>query len=173
MVHTAEDLQQLKGVGRILAKRIYDAGFDSFRKIADGGEEGLQKVRGIPPRSIAPILEQARQLAEGPPKDSPERQEQVKKQVAEVREKIQILAKDARARFQEKLAGKTGKKMTADLVRIEDALQQMGSDGQKRVKRTEKALSKAGKRVDGLEEASLKKIRKSLKRARKAVLKAV
>ncbi|HJV36156.1 helix-hairpin-helix domain-containing protein [Geomonas sp.] len=173
MVHSAEDLQQLKGVGRILAKRIYDAGFDSFQKIVDGGEEGLQKVRGLPPRSIATILEQARQLAEGPHAGSEERKEEVRKQVAEVREKVQTLAKSARDRFQEKLAGKTGKKMTADLVRIEDALQQMGADGKKRVKRTTKALSKAGKRVDGLEEASLKKIRKSLKRARKAVLKAV
>jgi len=43
MVHTAEDLLQLKGVGRILAKRLYDAGFDSFDKIAQGGEEGLKK----------------------------------------------------------------------------------------------------------------------------------
>ncbi|HJV64995.1 MAG TPA: helix-hairpin-helix domain-containing protein [Geomonas sp.] len=173
MVHTAEDLQQLKGVGRILAKRLYDAGFDSFQKIADAGEEGLQRVRGISPRSIASILEQARQLAEAQHPDHPEREEALKRLVAEVREKIESLAKNARDRFQQKLEGKTGKKMTSDLVRIEDALQQMGAGGKKRAKRTSKALTKAGKRVAGLEEASLKKIRKSLKRARKAVARAV
>lgn len=173
MVHTAEDLQQLKGVGRILAKRLYDAGFDSFQKIADAGEEGLRKVRGLPPRSVASILEQARQFAGAPQPGHPEREEALKKQVTEVREKIQSLAKSAWDRFQEKLEGKIGKKMTADLVRIEDALQQLGAGRKKRAKRTSKALCKAEKRVAGLEEASLKKIRKSLKRARKAVAKAV
>jgi len=90
-----------------------------------------------------------------------------------VREKVETLAQATRDRFQEKLAGKTGKKLTSDLVRIEDALGQMGGTGKKRSKRTAKALIKAEKRVTGLEEASLKKIRKSLKRARKAVLKAM
>lgn len=172
MVQTAEDLQQLKGVGSILAKRLYDAGYDSFDKIAQGGEE-LKKVRGVSPRAIGSIVEQAKQLAKAPPAGHPDREEAMKKQVSGVREKLQGVAQSARERFQDKLAGKTGKKLSRDLVRIEDALERMGKGGQKRAKRTGKALIKAEKRVSGLEGASLKKIRKSVKRARKTVQKAV
>jgi DNA-binding transcriptional MerR regulator len=172
MVQTAADLQQLKGVGRVLGKRLYDAGFNSFAKIAQAGEEGLKKVRGVSPRAISSILEQAKQLSEAPQLGGAERDEAVQKQLSEVREKIQTLAQAVRERFQEELAGKCGRKLTSDLVRIENALEQMDDGGRKR-KRAGKALIKAEKRVAGLEDASLKKVRKGLKRARKAVLKAL
>jgi hypothetical protein len=173
MVQSAADLQQLKGVGRILAKRLYDAGFDSFSKIVQEGEDGLKKVRGITPQTIKSIVEQARQLAEGADSGEAEREETVKRQLSEVRELMQSLAEKARDRFEQELSGKTGKKLSADLLRIEDALVQMGNRGPKRAKRTGKALVKAEKRMTGLEEGSLKKIRKGVKRARKAVIKAL
>ena len=173
MMPTAADLQQLKGVGSILAKRLYDAGFDSFEKIAREGEEGLKKVRGINPRALPAIVEQARQLSQAQESGHPGRGAAVKKHLGEMREKIQLLAQSARDRFQQDLAGKRGKKLSSDLVRIEDALAQMEGAGRKRLKRLGKALVKAEKRVAGLEEAGLKRVRKGVKRARKAVLKAL
>ena len=173
MVQMAADLQRLKGIGSILAKRLYDAGFDSFTKIAQAGEEGLKKVRGISPRAVTSILEQAKQLSDAPQPGRQEREDAVKKQLAEVREKIETLAHSTRDRFQKDLAGRSSKKLTADLVRIEDALVKIDGGGRKRSKRAGKALIKAEKRVVGLEDASLKKVRKGLKRARKAVLKAL
>lgn len=173
MVQTAEELQQLKGVGRILAKRLYDAGFDSFAKIAQAGEEGLLKVRGVTPRYLGTILEQAKQLAEAAHHDRPARAEAIQQRLSEVKEQLQTLAESARQRFQQDLAGKAGKKLTSDLVRIEDALERLGDGGKKSYKRAGKALIKAEKRVTGLEDCSLKKVRKGLKRARKAVLKAL
>lgn len=173
MVQSAADLQQLKGVGRILAKRLYDAGFDSFSKIVREGEEGLKKVRGVSPRSIKSIVEQARQLSEGAEPGESDGEEGVKKQLSEVRERMQSLAENARDRFEPELSGKTGRKLSADLLRMEDALVQMGNRGPKRAKRTAKALVKAEKRMTGLEGASLKKIRKGVKRARKSVMKAL
>ena len=173
MVQKEADLQQLKGVGSILAKRLRDAGYDSFAKIAEAGEDGLKKVRGISPRALPAILEQARQLAEGPQQGKADRQQAVRQQVTEVRDRIQGIAESARQRYQDQLSGKSGKKFTLDLVRIEKALGMMGDGGGKRSKRAGKALSKAEKRVAGLEQASLKKIHKGLKRARKAVRKAL
>ena len=173
MVQTAADLQQLKGVGRILGKRLYDAGFDSFAKIAQAGEEGLKKVRGINPRYLPSILEQARQLAEAAHPDRPARAEALQERLSEVKEQLQTLALSARLRFQDQLTGKSGRKLAADLVRIEDALERMADGGKKGTKRAGKALLKAEKRVAGLGDASLKKVRKGLKRARKAVLKAL
>ena len=173
MLKSAEELQQLKGVGRILGKRLYDAGFDSFKKIVEAGEEGLQKVRGINPRAVASILEQARQLSGAAHASATARLEAVQLQVAGMRDKIQTLAQVARDRFQEELAGKCGKKLSSDLIRIEDTLQRLADGGKKRAKRAGKVLLKAEKRVTGLEQASLKKLRKGLKRARKTVQKAL
>jgi len=173
MVQSTADLKQLKGVGMILGKRLYDAGFDSFSKIAQAGEEGLRKVRGISPRAIGPILAQAKELAALQHQDEGERGEAMQQRVTEVREKIETLAQTTRDRFQNEMTGKGGRKLGSDLSRIEDALVQMHGLGKKRSKRADKALVKAEKRVTGLEDASLKKVRKALKRARKTVLKAL
>jgi len=174
MSQTPEDFQQqLKGIGRILAKRLFDAGFDSYAKLVQAGEEGLKKVRGIPPRSVASILAQAGELAAGAHTDRQEREESLQRRLCEVKEQLQTLALTTRGRFQDELAGKSGKKLSCDLVRIEDALERVHDGGKKGAKRAGKALAKAQKRVAGLEEASLKRVRKGLKRARKAVLKAL
>ena len=173
MVQTAADLQQLKGVGRILAKRLYDAGYDSVAKIALAGAEGLLKVRGINPRYLNSILEQAKELSEAPHSDRPARAEALQRRLSEVKGQLQGLAETTRRRFEEELSGKPGKKLSIDLDRIEDALERMNDGGKKGLKRAGKALVKAKKRVTGLEDASLKKVRKGLKRARKAVLKAL
>ena len=173
MTQTAADLQQLKGVGTVLAKRLYDAGLDSFTKIAQEGEEGLKRVRGIPPRSIASILSQVKTLSVAPHADKGERAEAMKHRLIEVKELLHTLAETTRQRFQDELAGKPGKKLAADLVRIEDALERVRDGGKKVSKRAVSALGKAQKRVEGLEDASCKKVRKGLKRAKKAVLKAL
>lgn len=173
MVQTTADLRQLKGVGMILGKRLYDAGFDSFAKIAQAGEEGLRKVRGVSPRTIGTILEQSRQLAGLDVQEEKKPVEQMQQRVVEVRELVETLAQAARDRFRAEIAGKCGRKLGSDLERIENALSQMHDFGNKRSKRVGKALMKAEKRVTGLEDASLKKVRKGLKRARKAVVKAL
>jgi ribosomal protein S13 len=170
----ASELLQIKGVGKVLAQRLLDAGLDSFARIAEAGEEGLKNVRGIPPRAIGPIVVRARQLSRNQPAGQEQREESLKNRVADLRDKVQSVAQSARERYQEQLGGRRGKKLSADMVRIEDALGQLGDGGgQKRYKRAVKALTKADKRVSGLDEASLKKIRKRVKRARKVVLKAL
>jgi len=171
MVQTAADLKKLKGVGAILGKRLYDAGFDSFAKIVQAGEEGLKRVRGVSPRAIGSILEQAGELARLEHQGETEADEAMQLRLSELRDKIETLARTTRDRFGEKMTGKCGRKLSSDLVRIEDALTQMHGFGKKRSKRTDKVLIKAEKRVLGLETASLKKVRKGLKRTRKMVLK--
>lgn len=173
MVHSAEDLQQLKGVGKVLAKRLFDAGLDSFGKIAQAGEAGLAKVRGLPPRSIPSILAQSRELAKGAHQEGGAAAEALGQRLSEVKGQLQALAEATRERFEASLAGKPGKKLSSDLVRIDDALERMRNLGKKGRKKAGRALLKAQKRVAGLEEASLKKVHKGLKKARKAVLKAL
>ncbi|HBA88152.1 MAG TPA: hypothetical protein DCZ75_09265 [Geobacter sp.] len=174
MVTKPADLQRIKGVGRVLGKRLYETGLDSFEKIAQTGEEELSKVRGITHRNVKSILDQARELTEAEPTAREERVKALKQLRSEVSEKVQTLAEGTRARFQEEVAGKSGKKLSADLNKVLNVLEKIGESGKsgKRCsKRAAKALGKAEKRIAGLEEASLKKVRKGLKKARKAVLK--
>lgn len=173
MVQSTADFRQLKGVGVILGKRLYDAGFDSFAKIAHAGEEGLRKVRGVNPRHIATILEQARELAGLDREERKDPAQLMRQRVTEVREKVEGLAETTRNRFANEMSGKCGRKLGSDLERIENALSQMHDFGRKRSKRIAKILAKTEKKVAGLEEASIKKVRKGFKKARKAVLKAL
>jgi hypothetical protein len=174
MAETEKDLLQLKGIGSILVKRLQDAGLDSFEKIALAGEEELLKISGINPHSVPSILEQAKQLAGGADQKRKAGVESLLLRLAEVKQKVQALAETTRERFQEELAGKCGKKLTADLVRMEDALESIKLKGKKGTRRAGKAMNKVDKRFAGLaEDASLKKVRKTLRRAKKTVKKAV
>jgi ElaB/YqjD/DUF883 family membrane-anchored ribosome-binding protein len=83
------------------------------------------------------------------------------------------VAESVRQRFQEEMDGKSGKKLSSDLVRMEDTLELLSDGGKKSTKRARKALGKAQKRVTGLEDANLKKVGKGIKKARKAVAKAL
>lgn len=166
MVQSTTELNRLKGVGIVLGKRLHDAGFDSFAKIAEAGEEGLKKVKGMSPRTIGSIVEQSRHLDKEQPGV-------MQRRVAEVRDKVETLAQKTRDRFGEEMSARCGRKISSDLNRIETALFQMHDFDKKGSKRADKALVKAEKRVTGLEDASLKKVRKGFKRAKKAVLKAL
>ena len=173
MTRTAAELQQLKGIGAVLANRLIDAGLDSFTRIAEAGNEGLKAIPGINPRATHAIVKQARQLAELEAPDTPDREEGMKQHLLEVRQKVEQLALSTRERFRHDLLGKRGKKLSADLIRVEDALTRMNGNGKKRRKRAERALTQVEKRLAGLNEASIRKVRKGVKRARKAALKAL
>ncbi|MBJ6800281.1 helix-hairpin-helix domain-containing protein [Geomonas propionica] len=173
MVQSAADFRRMKGVGPVLGKRLYDAGFDSFAKIAEAGEDGLIKVRGVNRRHIGSILEQARVLAGMELGDQQPPAQLMQQRVVGVREKVENLAQSTRDRFAGEMSEKCGRKLGADLEKIENALLQMHDFGNKRSKRIAKILNKAEKKVTGLEDAILKKVRKGFKKARKAVLKAL
>lgn len=170
---TAADLQQLKGVGKVLGKRLREMGLDSFEKIAGAGEEELKKVGGINPRMVTAIVQQAKELSEEPSASSEERALAMRSRLAELKEKVQALVDTTLQRFPDELSGRYGRKIGKDLARIVDALEKIGEGGKKRRKRSGRALAKADKRVAGLEEASIRKVHKGLKKARKTVLKAL
>jgi len=172
MKQTAKELRQIKGIGNVLVKRLQDAGLDSFAKIARAEQEKLQKIKGLSQRDVASIQEQAARLAEA---GHPDRisVEQLQQRLSEVQGEIRTVAQSTRDRLEEKLAGKCGKKLESELLRIEETLERLNLEGKKRAKRAGKALDKVRQRVADLsEDASLKKVRKTLKRARQTVVKA-
>ena len=169
----AKDLQQLKGIGRVLAQRLHGAGISSYEDVVEAGEEGLKRIAGIRPHSLSSILDQAKVLSEGKKAAKAERAEAMKGRIASVREKVERLAEVTGIRFPEELAAKPGKKLSAELEGVREALARLEGSALKRLKRAGRGLDKVEKRMEGLEDASLRKVRKAMKKSRKAVLKSL
>jgi DNA-binding transcriptional MerR regulator len=166
---TARELQQIKGIGEVLSVRLLEAGHDSFAKIVRLGESGLKEIKGINLKAIPDIIAQAARLSEKKPGTRDEQVAVLKESLQGLRQAVQELTRAARDRFSEKLAGRTGKKLTGSLVRFIDAVEKLEDKAGKKVKRSGKAVMKAEQQLEGLAETGLKELRKGLKRARKAL----
>lgn len=166
---TAKELQQIKGIGEVLASRLLESGHDSFSRIVNLGESGLKKIKGIAPKAIPEILEQAARLAESETNDRDKKVATLKESLQGLRHSVQELTSTAKDRFSEKLSGKTGRKLTESLVRFIEALETVEGNAGKKLKRAGKSVVKAEQNLEGLAEAGLKDLRKGLKKARKAL----
>lgn len=163
------ELLQLKGVGDILSKRFVEAGLDSCAKIVEAGVDGLKGIKGLNPRILNSLLEQAAQIASVPAADKETRAGELKQGIAGLRDWVQEIVALSRERFPEELAGKLGKKLTKDLVRILDALDRIEKKLPKRIKRAAKGVLKAEKRLAGAVDSTLPKLSKGLQKTRKSL----
>lgn len=169
---TARELQQIKGIGTVLSVRLLEAGHNSFAKIIRAGESGLKEIKGINKAAIPDIIAQADRLIE---KKSGKRVEKVtalKGSLQELRQSVQELTSMVKERFSEKLAGKSGQKLTESLVRFIEALEKLEDNADNKLKRSGKAVLKAEQHLEGLAETGLKEFRKGLKNAKKALQRA-
>ena len=82
------ELQKLKGVGKVLAQRLVETGYDTFAKVADAGEEGLKNIPGINPRMVQAIVTQAGELAGKAEKSRAKRVEELKLRAASLKEQV-------------------------------------------------------------------------------------
>jgi helix-hairpin-helix protein len=166
-----KELQQLKGVGEILSLRLIEEGLDSFAKIAEAGSVGLSKVKGINPRMVESIVEQARRLAATAAVDKEAQVNDLRQAISKLRDSVQTIAATARDRFQDELAGKTGRKLAKHLIRVCESLERIDQKLPKRSKRVGKGLVKAEQRLTGLGEASVASLCKGMKKTRKTLKK--
>jgi len=165
------ELKQLKGVGEVLARRLVEAGFDTFAKVTAAGEEGLEKIQGINQRMVSAILEQAGQLAGEGRATKTQKVEELKRHAASLKEQLQGVALRVRENFQEELAGKNGKKVEKQIMKVIASLEKVEGKLETRVKKAGKGLEKAGKSLAILAAAGLADIGKGLKKARKSLKK--
>jgi len=166
MDKVTRELRRLKGVGAVLAGRFMEAGIDSFEKVVAAGEEGLKVIRGINLRTVPSILSQAAEMAA---EASEERVRELRERTAAVTGRVQEIAADIRDRFAEEIAGKTGKKVEKDILRIVASLESVAAKLETKGKRAGKVLSRFEKRLPTLDGAGLKDIRKGLKKTRKTL----
>jgi hypothetical protein len=163
------ELTKLKGVGEILAARMVEAGIDTLDKVAAAGEEGLKKIKGLNPRMIPSILAQANDLAGEAAKSRERMVEELKKRAAALKEQVQGIALGVRDRFKEEIAGKNGKKVEKEILKVITSLERVEAKLSKRVKQAGKGLTRAEKRLEELVDAGLKGVGKGLKKARKSL----
>ncbi len=166
---TAKELQQIKGIGDVLSMRLLEAGHDSYAKIVGLGENGLKQIKGINPKAVPEILDQAARLAAGEMSDRDRKVAILKDSLQNLRHSVQDLTEIARDRFSETLSGKTGRKITESLVRFLGALEELEGSAGKKLKKTGKLVVKAEQHLEGLADAGLKDLRKGLNKARKAL----
>jgi len=164
-----KELQTLKGVGKVLSQRFIEAGYDTFAKIAAAGEDGLKKIRGINPRAIQSIIDQAGEMAGETHKSKEEKIAELKARAASLKGQVQAIALDVQSRFLEETTGKTGKKVELELIKIISSLEKAEDNLESKAKKAGKRLAKAEKRLEDLTGSGLKSIGKELKKARKSL----
>ncbi|WP_298273316.1 helix-hairpin-helix domain-containing protein [Geobacter sp.] len=164
-----KELQRINGVGDVLARRLVEAGLGTFDKIVAAGEEGLKKIKGIPPRGLQGILDQAAALADEETGGRAVRVAKLRGAVSTLKGEVEGIAKSVRDRFGEELAGKSGRKIEKDILKLLSSLEKVEGKLETRVKRAGKGLAKAEKRLAGLADAGLKGVGKGLRKSRKAL----
>jgi Holliday junction resolvasome RuvABC DNA-binding subunit len=164
-----KELQKLKGVGKVLAQRFVEACYDTFKKVAAAGEEGLKKIPGVNPRMVRAIVTQAGELAGAAENNRTKKVEELKLRAASLKEQVQGIALGVRDRFKDEVAGKAGTKVEKEIVKVITSLEKVEETLESRVKKAGKGLAKAEKRLESLTDAGLKGVGKGLKKARKSL----
>jgi predicted flap endonuclease-1-like 5' DNA nuclease len=66
-----DELQELKGIGKVLARRLIEASYNTIAKVAAAEEHGLQKIPGMNPQKVRSIVTQARGMTAEAEKSRP------------------------------------------------------------------------------------------------------
>jgi len=166
---TVKDLQKIRGIGAALSARLLAAGCDSFRKVADLGEDGLKKFNGINFKAIPEIIRQAEVLAAEAMPDKEERIKAATESLKLLRKTAQELIRSASSRFAATLSEKKRKKLTEALVRFIEALESVEAKIAKKPKKTGRVIGAAETELAALAEADCQALKKGLKSARKSL----
>ena len=62
MKEQMEELQQLKGIGEVLSRRLVESSYDTIAKVAAAEEKGLERIAGMNPKKVRAIVTQARKM---------------------------------------------------------------------------------------------------------------
>ena len=62
MKNEMKELQKLKGIGEVLARRLVEASYDTIAKVAAAEGKGLEKIAAMNPQKARNIATQARMM---------------------------------------------------------------------------------------------------------------
>ena len=62
MKNQMKELQELKGIGDVLSRRLVESSYDTIAKVAAAEEKGLARIAGMTPQRVRNIVTQARRM---------------------------------------------------------------------------------------------------------------
>lgn len=62
MKNQMKELQKLKGIGKVLSRRLVESSYDTIAKVAAAEEKGLARIAGMNPKKLRSIVTQARKM---------------------------------------------------------------------------------------------------------------
>jgi predicted flap endonuclease-1-like 5' DNA nuclease len=57
-----KELQELKGIGKVLSQRLVEASYSTIARVAAAEEHGLKRISGMNPQKVRSIVTQARDM---------------------------------------------------------------------------------------------------------------
>ena len=66
-----KELQELKGIGKVLAQRLIEASYSTIARVAAAEEHGLKRIPGMNPQRVRSIVTQAREMTAAAEKVGP------------------------------------------------------------------------------------------------------
>jgi nucleotidyltransferase/DNA polymerase involved in DNA repair len=169
-----EQLQQIKGVGAALAKRLAETGFDTLPRLAAATEQELVGIKGLAPTSIPIILEQARALSESQQAGaSEENLTQMLEDAERLRMGVSNLVLRLRDQHAESNDDKNQRALRKEITRVLATLERVEASLSEQLRRLGKKLAKADAKLAGVPHDDLAALTKGLRHTRKAIDKIV
>lgn len=165
-----DDLRRIRGIGDVLERRLRESGVSSFDDIVGGGEPLLKGIRGLNPRQIPSILEQAARLAAESNDQRHERVARVRERAQALRILVQDLVASLRGGLASELSPKKERKLSFTFSRLIDMIGKIEEFEGKRLRSVEKALDRVEKRIGSLSgDAGYGRVRRRMKKSGKTL----
>jgi predicted flap endonuclease-1-like 5' DNA nuclease len=68
-----KELQELKGIGKVLSQRLVEASYSTIARVAAAEERGLKSIPGMNPQKVHSIVTQAREMTSAYEKSRPKK----------------------------------------------------------------------------------------------------
>lgn len=174
MTTAIEQLQQIKGVGEVLAKRLASAGFDTLPRLAVATEQELSAIQGLVPSAIPAILEQARALASEQGAGASEASlAQLLEDAERLRLGVSNLVLQMRDQQSEETDIKAERALRKEITRVLATLERVEASLSEQLRRLGKKLAKADTKLSSVPQGNIEALTKGLRHTRKAIDKIV
>jgi predicted flap endonuclease-1-like 5' DNA nuclease len=68
-----KELQELKGIGKVLSQRLVKASYSTIARVAAAEESGLKRISGMNPQKVRSMVTQAREMTAASEKSRPKK----------------------------------------------------------------------------------------------------
>jgi hypothetical protein len=174
MQDAIKQLQQLKGVGAALAKRLVEAGLGTLPRLANATIGELTTIKGLPAAAIPALQQQARELAGLTAATAADKSLTAMLEDTErLRLGVASLVTQLRDHHAESDDGKALRQLRKEISRVLATLERVEATLSEQLLRLGKKLSKADARLGTAAADDLEALTKGLRHTRKAIDKVV